>query len=336
MDTTPYNPTSDYQPESIIVPPVLYRWPPRPLAVLQYLLFDMLFPWGYLYILLGFASWYYLTPSITAMSEFAPGWITLLWLRNAALLTLVAGGLHWWLYILRGQGDDYKFHRRWLDTDNDKFLWGNQVWDNVFWSLVSGVTIWTGFEALTWWIYANGYVQIPAISAHPVYLVACILGLFFWGTFHFYCIHRFSHWPPLYRISHEMHHRNVNTGPWTGISMHPIEHLLYFSGFVLFWFLPVHPVVFVIFGIYMGIGPASSHSGFNFVRVGRGRVFTGDWFHQLHHQYFDLNYGNTSSPLDKVFGSWHDGSKESLLLQKARGRERRRNKSRQTVENDSD
>ena len=328
MDATPYNPTSDYQPPSTIALPALYQWPLRPLAVLKYLLFDMLFPWGYLYILLGFASWYYLTPSLAAMSEFSAGWIALLWLRNAALLTLVAGGLHWWLYMRRSQGDDYKYHRRWLDTDNEKFLWRNQVWDNLFWSIASGVTIWTGFEALTWWIYANGHVQIPGIAEHPLYLAVCILGLFFWGTIHFYCIHRFSHWPPLYKISHEMHHRNVNTGPWTGISMHPLEHLLYFSGFVLFWLLPVHPVVIVIFGLYMGISPAPSHSGFNYVRLGRGRIFAGDWYHQLHHQYFDLNYGNTSSPLDKLFGSWHDGSKESLLAQKARGRERRRNRSR--------
>jgi sterol desaturase/sphingolipid hydroxylase (fatty acid hydroxylase superfamily) len=43
----------------------------------------------------------------------------------------------------------------------------------------------------------------------------------------------------------------------------------------------------------------------------------------LHHQYFNLNYGNTPTPLDKVFGSWHDGSADSLAAQKARIRERR-------------
>ena len=51
----------------------------------RYLLIGMMFPWGYLYIALGFLS-----PGIsshrqlTTMSELAPGWIALVWLRNAA------------------------------------------------------------------------------------------------------------------------------------------------------------------------------------------------------------------------------------------------------------
>jgi sterol desaturase/sphingolipid hydroxylase (fatty acid hydroxylase superfamily) len=326
MSSTPYNPSSDYQPESTIGLPALYRWPFNPLAALKYLLFGMLFPWGYLFIGLGVLGWYYLTPALSSMADFAPGWIATIWLRNAVLLTLVAGGLHWWFYMRRGQRRHYKFNKRWLDTDNNRFLWGNQVWDNIFWSMVSGVTIWTAFEAITWWVYANGYVAIPGIVEHPFYFVFCIFALFFWGTIHFYLVHRFSHWPPLYRISHELHHRNVNIGPWTGISMHPIEHLLYFSGFILFWFVPVHPVVILVYGLWMGIGPAPSHSGFNFLQTRAGRFPTGDWYHQLHHQYFDLNYGNTLSPLDRVFGSWHDGSKDSLMAQKARSRARRKNK----------
>ena len=60
----------------------------------------------------------------------------------------------------RGQRQYYKFNKRWLDTDNNKFLWGNQVWDNIFWSIVSGVTILTAFEVITWVSYAYVYVVI--------------------------------------------------------------------------------------------------------------------------------------------------------------------------------
>jgi lathosterol oxidase len=44
----------------------------------------------------------------------------------------------------------------------------------------------------------------------------------------------------------------------------------------------------------------------------------------LYHPYFNLNYGNTPTSFDKVFGSWHEGSTESEKLQKQRWRERRR------------
>lgn len=294
------------------------------MQVLKYLLVDMMFPWNYLYIALALLCWVYFTPSSMATFEF--GWIAALWLRNAAVLTLVAGGLHWWLYMRRSQQQDYKFHHRWLDTDNNKFLWKDQVKDNMFWCYVSGITIATGYEAITYWLYANGYVVTPDWTDHSLYLVICVYGVFFLGTAHFYCIHRVSHWPPLYRISHELHHRNVNTGPWTGISMHPIEHLLYFSVLALTWVIPVHPFIIVLTSLWFIAGPAPSHSGFEYITFKGLRFSTGDWFHQLHHQYFDLNYGNTVSPLDRLFGSWHDGSKDSLMAQKSRSRSRRKAK----------
>ena len=324
MSSVPKNSSGSYQPESRIDIPPIYAWPPKPLKALRWLFFDLFYLWGFIFIALAFVSWYYLTPGLASMVEFKPGWIALLWLRNAALLSIVACGLHWLLYMRRKQDKAFKFNDHWMATDSKQFLWGNQVWDNMFWSIVSGVTIWTAYEAITYWIYANGYLPVPSISEHPLYFVVCLLGVFFWGTIHFYAIHRLSHWPPLYKISHELHHRNVNTGPWTGISMHPIEHLLYFSTFVLFWFVPVHPVIVVVSGLFMGISPATSHSGFDFLEVKGKRLSTGDWYHQLHHQYFNFNYGNVMSPLDRLFGSWHDGTLESLQLQKSRLRRKRR------------
>jgi len=319
-----YNPTGDYQPESTVEPPVIYAWPPRPMAALKYLLIDMMFPWNYLYIGLTLICWTWFTPSMSSMASFEFGWLAALWLRNAVVLTLVAGGLHWWLYMRKGQDQEFKFHRRWMDTNNDKFLWGDQVRDNMFWCYVSGITIATGFEAVAYWLHANGHVISTSLTSNPLYLVACVYGVFFLGTMHFYLIHRFSHWPPLYRISHELHHRNVNTGPWTGISMHPIEHLLYFSSIALTWLIPVHPFIIVLISLWFIAGPAPSHCGFDYVRIGRFRFNTGDWFHQLHHQYFDLNYGNRLSPMDRLFGSWHNGSKDSLMAQKDRARARRK------------
>jgi len=324
MAAAPYNPTGEYQPKSTIGLPPLYAWPPRPVAALKWLLFDMLFPWGHLYIGLAFVSWYLLTPELAAMKQFEMGWVAQIWLRNAALLTVVAGGLHWWFYLRRAQQRKYKYHDKWPATDNKMFLWGNQVWDNVFWSIVSGVTICTAYEAVTFWIYANEFLSVPSIADYPLYFLVCIWAVFFWGIIHFYCVHRFMHWQPVYKIVHELHHRNVNTGSWTGISMHPLEHALYFSVFILVWFVPVNPVIVVLLSLFMSIGPAPSHSGFNFLEIKGMRFFTGDWYHQLHHQYFNFNYGNTGAPLDRLFRSWHDGSRDSLQAQKDRLRKLRR------------
>lgn len=38
-----------------------------------------------------------------------------------------------------------------------------------------------------------------------------------------------------------------------------------------------------------------------------GKLPTGSYFHYLHHRYFECNYGEATLPLDKLFGTFHDG-----------------------------
>jgi sterol desaturase/sphingolipid hydroxylase (fatty acid hydroxylase superfamily) len=310
----------EYVPDTIQIP-VIYAWPPRPLEALHYLLFELFYPWGFIFLALAFPTWWYLTPDLEIMSTLAPGWIAALWLRNCGFLLLFAGTLHWRLHRKRAQGEAYRINRKELARNGKLFLWRNQVRDNMFWSIVSGVTMWTGYEAITYWIYASGRL---AVIDNPWYFIGCYYLLFAWSTTNFYFVHRLLHWQPFYQRVHELHHRNVDVGPWSGISMHPVEHLLYFSPFVLWWFVPVHPVIIILTGFYQALNPALSHCGYDYLRLGGLRFKTGDRFHQLHHQYFNLNYGNTPTPLDKLFGSWHDGSKPSLQAQKKRLREHRR------------
>ena len=43
----------------------------------------------------------------------------------------------------------------------------------------------------------------------------------------------------------------------------------------------------------------------------------GDFFHQLHHRYFECNYGTSEIPFDKWFGTYHDGSAEATTRTRA-------------------
>ncbi len=311
----------NYRPEQPIPVPPLYAWPPKPLAALRYLLVDLTYPWGYIFAALSVILWQWLTPSISTMATLSPDWMALIWLRNAAVLTLFAGGLHWRLYIRRSQGSDYKYNTAWMTRDDARFTFRDQVRDNMFWSLASGVTIWSLYECLTWWWYASGQIEWVRFSEAPVYVVIMAFGVLFWSTFHFYLNHRALHWRPLFNIAHDLHHRNSNTGPWSGISMHPVEHLIYFSLFLLWWVVPIHPVLLIMTGLYQGVGPAISHSGFSRLKLAGGiEAPAGDYFHHLHHRFFHVNYGNTVTPLDKPLGSWHDGSAAGKALVKQRMR----------------
>lgn len=87
---------------------------------------------------------------------------------------------------------------------------------------------------------------------------------------------------------------------------------IYFTVFMLWWVVPVHPVIVILTGFYQGISPSISHSGFDQLLLKGGRrVTAGDQFHHLHHRYFHVNFGNTPMPVDKLFGSWHDGTPAS-------------------------
>lgn len=46
----------------------------------------------------------------------------------------------------------------------------------------------------------------------------------------------------------------------------------------------------------------------------------GTFHHQLHHRYFDCNYGSLEIPWDKWFGSFHDGT----IVSKEKMQERRK------------
>ena len=309
---------SSYVPEHIEPPPI-FAWPPRPKETFVWLTVGIMVPWGLFWIAVAFAFWLFLTPDMTTMQSFSLTWVGQLWLRNALLLTLVAGGLHWWLYIRKAQHADTKFTSRWLAQDSAKFLWRDQVLDNVTFSVVSGVTVWTLYEACTYWWYANGFVAAVGILEAPVYFIATLWGVFFWSTLHFYLNHRLLHTNALYEIAHERHHRNVVTGPWSGISMHPIEHAIYFSVFLLWWVVPVHPVIIILTGLFQGVSPAVSHSGFDYVRLSdRWRIPAGDNFHNLHHRFFRVNYGNSIVPMDRVFDTWNSGSADDMQKMKSR------------------
>ena len=312
-----------YQPPDPIKMPPMYAWPPRPIESVVWLIQSFLYPWGFFFIGLAIVTWKYLTPSMETMATLEPGWIALIWLRNAGLLTIVAGSLHWRLYIRKSQDKRFKFDSRWPTRNSKQFTFGDQVTDNMFWSLASGCTMWTSYEALTLWAYASGILQTISWIDAPIYLSIMMLAVFFWSTLHFEFAHRPLHWPPLYKVAHALHHRNVNTGPWTGISMHPIEHLFYFSQFLLWWVIPVHPVVIILSGLYQGISPAISHCGFEKVELSKNMNWaSGTHFHTLHHQHFEVNYGNLLTPTDKLFNTWHDGTPAAQAALVHRRRER--------------
>eukprot|EP00747_Dinoflagellata_sp_TGD_P074342 gnl/TRDRNA2_/TRDRNA2_158283_c1_seq1.p1 gnl/TRDRNA2_/TRDRNA2_158283_c1~~gnl/TRDRNA2_/TRDRNA2_158283_c1_seq1.p1 ORF type:complete len:499 (+),score=88.65 gnl/TRDRNA2_/TRDRNA2_158283_c1_seq1:46-1542(+) len=151
--------------------------------------------------------------------------------------------------------------------------------------------------------------------ASPYYSVLLMMGITAWREIHFYWCHRSMHpwWNResglldgdigafLYRHVHSLHHKSYNPGPWSGLCMHPVEHLMYYSCATLPpLFLCVHPLHFLYAKFHADIAPVGGHDGHDEPSP------NGD-FHWLHHSKFECNYG-VPWPVnfDKIFGTWVD------------------------------
>ena len=315
----------DWRPPQILEVPAPLAWPPRPAAVLKWVFAfpGYLWPWNAIYLGIALVTWFFLTPALASMQTFELWWIALIFGRNLGLAVLIYGAWHLYLYVLKGQGTDFKYTTKPQATNNKIFTFNNQVYDNMFWTLASGVTVWTAYEVVTLWAYANGLLPFINWETNPVWFVVLLLLIPAFRDLHFYLLHRLLHWRPLYEFAHKLHHRNVNPGPWSGISMHPLEHVLYFTGVLLHWVIVSHPIHALFHLQHAALSPPQGHTGFERIVVKGKGVSVGTYGHYLHHKYFECNYSGDGVPLfDILFGTWHDGSDQAQERMNKRLQER--------------
>ncbi len=270
-------------------------------------------PFGFRFLLLlaAIVVWTWFTPSLARARTFDWAWVLEIGLRNLIIMVFVAGGLHLLLYVWHRQGDEQRYHDRPMEVDSPTFFFRDQVWDNMFWTLVGSVPIGTLWESGLLWAYANGYATLITFEQNPVWFVSLIIIIPIYSGFHFYWYHRLFHVGLLYRWFHSWHHKNINTGPWSGHAMHPVEHVFVYSDLLLYLFVASHPIHVIFNHMLHSIAGPTSHCGYHTVRINRFfSLQLGDFMHQLHHRYFDCNYGAYESPWDKVFDSFHDGTPE--------------------------
>ena len=170
-------------------PSPLFAWPPRPAEAFKWLFGfpGYLLPWNIVYMVVATLTWHYLQPSLSRCVEFRADWILEIYVRNQSMLVIIVSAWHLRLWSLKSQGLKFKYTSDWMATGKRKFLWNNQLRDNVFWSCVSGGTIWTAYEVLMIWAYANEMIPYVDLRQEPVYLVVLLCSIQMWRLFHFYC-----------------------------------------------------------------------------------------------------------------------------------------------------
>jgi len=172
----------------------------------------------------------------------------------------------------------------------------------------------SAYQCVMMYLWASGKVAYyDDFWAYPAYSLFFLLFVTYWREFHFYWAHRMIHpwWNGknglaqgdigafLYRWFHSLHHKSYNPGPWSGLSMHPVEHFIYYSCTLLPLIFVQHPIHFLFAKFHADIAPIGGHDGY------ADPGGNGD-FHWLHHAKFECNYGVPLIDFDRLFGSWVD------------------------------
>jgi sterol desaturase/sphingolipid hydroxylase (fatty acid hydroxylase superfamily) len=111
--------------------------------------------------------------------------------------------------------------------------------------------------------------------------------------------------------------------PWSSVSMHPVEHLLYWSGSLIHLIRPLLPLPAMYHLNIAVTGAIVGHLGFDRIVTSATSAFDTAYAHNLHHKYFEVNHADGMMPLDRMMGTWHDGRPEGDRAMQERFRKKK-------------
>jgi sterol desaturase/sphingolipid hydroxylase (fatty acid hydroxylase superfamily) len=319
LKTGTRNKRGDWKPDAPASIAPIWDLPPQVMKVLKWLP-SYVFPYDLIWIASALAWWHFILPDVETMKTLSVGWIAKLFIVNVVALFGFFGLYEWRLYKQRAQGTRFKYNGKWpSENKSDVFWFKSQNIDSMLRILFHAMPIWTAIEVAILYAYANGYVPWVSFADHPWYLAGLMLVMPIIHETHFYLIHRLIHTPFLYKHVHSVHHNSVNPSPYSSLSMHPVELVLYLGMALWHLVIPSNPILALYQLHRAGFGAIPGHIGFDKIEFTENSgLDTHAYIHYLHHKYFEVNYGDGLVPFDKWFGTFHDGSKQGDAQMEAR------------------
>ncbi|NIY73753.1 sterol desaturase family protein [Marivivens donghaensis] len=288
-----------------------------------------LWPWNAFHMAMTLASWFLLIqPNLALFQTFSLAGFALLLAAKAVCIFAMYGSIELFFYVRRKQDNRFKYNAKFpSENPSDVFWFKSQNLDNFVRSMFMSVPIWTVIEVIFLYCFANVIHAFGWLRWEDSWVDLVVLTLItpMIHEVHFFCIHWLIHQQPLYKWVHSVHHNSINPSPWSSLSMHPVEGLLYFGTVALHLALYSHPFLVLWRFNLAAFAAIVGRIGFDLLEVGKGRAIESHAYaHYLHHKYFEVNYCDDGVlPWDRWFGTWHDGSKEADEEMKARFRVKR-------------
>jgi sterol desaturase/sphingolipid hydroxylase (fatty acid hydroxylase superfamily) len=258
----------------------------------------------------------YLFPGILEEAkEFRVNWILKIFLYNIPIQFCIYEFYHWLTYIKCYEDftskKKFNSNNPYGETNQNNFFQSSSghLEREICFSTLGFIqaSVW---ECIMIHLWATGLPYEKVFMERPIFNIVSLLFVTFWREFHFYWCHRFMHpwWKRenglkqgdigafLYRHFHSLHHKSYNPGPWSGLSMHPVEHFFYFTCTLIPLFVSLHPLHYLYCKFHANISPIGGHDGLPFPG--------GDSaFHWLHHATSECNYGVPLVDMDILFGT---------------------------------
>lgn len=123
-----------------------------------------------------------------------------------------------------------------------------------------------------------------------------------------YCIHRWLHWPSVYKHLHKPHHKWIVPTPFASHAFHPVDGYLQSLPYHVFPFIfPLHKISYVVLFMIVNVWTVLIHDG---EYLAHDPVVNGSACHTIHHLYFNYNYGQYTTLWDRLGGSYRHPDKE--------------------------
>lgn len=224
-------------------------------------------------------------------------------IRQAISLWIV-GTIFGWLLYLFSASFSYKFifdkevfnHPRYLK--NQMSLEIKHAMSSIPVMVLYTIPFWLcelrGYSKLYFEVNESTGGWISVLLQFPFFIMFTDFGI--------YWIHRWLHWPNVYKVFHKPHHKWIVTTPFASHAFHPFDGYAQSLPYHIYPLLfPLHKVSYLILFTAVNFWTVMIHDG---EYLTNDPVVNGAACHTVHHLYFNYNYGQFTTLWDRIGGSY--------------------------------
>lgn len=193
-----------------------------------------------------------------------------------------------------------------------KFEKRERIWEEIKYS-ISTIFVFTAVFSIVHHLQENGYTRhydkVSEYGIPYIFISAALMVLM--HDAYFYWLHKLMHHPLIFKRVHVIHHRSTNPSPWAAYYFHPIEAFGHIAIlFFIVFLIPYHQVSIMMWWTYMLYFNIMGHLSVElfpakFLDWGILKWHNSVVHHNMHHKYFNCNYGLYFNVWDRIMKTVH-------------------------------